>query len=165
MPLKLNVGLSRKVGEPNFGSRGASVNLELELDSAIVGEPDRLQERIRQMFLLAKQSIDEELHTPTEPPGPQGNNSNNNQARHSAAPNNGQRQSANANGRRSSSPPPATTSQVRALHAIANRQGLNLEAALRDRFDVDRPEVLTIAEASEMIDEMKNLPATAGGRR
>ncbi len=46
MPLKLNVGLSRKVGEPNYSSRGASVNLELELDSAIVGEPDRLQERI-----------------------------------------------------------------------------------------------------------------------
>ena len=58
MPLKLNVGLSRKVGEPNYGSRGASVNLELELDSAIVSEPDRLQERIRQMFHLAKDSID-----------------------------------------------------------------------------------------------------------
>ena len=62
MPLKLNVGLSRKVGEANYGSRGASVNLELELDSAIVSEPGRLQERIRQMFALAKQSIDEELH-------------------------------------------------------------------------------------------------------
>jgi hypothetical protein len=28
--MKLNVGLSRKVGEPNYGSRGASVNLELD---------------------------------------------------------------------------------------------------------------------------------------
>ncbi len=36
MPMKLNVGLSRKVGEPNYGSRGASVNLELELDAALV---------------------------------------------------------------------------------------------------------------------------------
>lgn len=165
MPLKLNVGLSRKVGEPNYGSRGASVNLELELDSAIVGEPDRLQERIRQMFHLAKDSIDSELNAPTEPASSHANNPTNGQSRHSAGQKSGQRQAANANGRRSSSPPPATASQVRALHAIANRQGLNLEAALRDRFDVDRPDALTIAEASEMIDELKNQPATAGGRR
>lgn len=27
--IRLNAGFSRKVGEPNFSSRGASVNLEL----------------------------------------------------------------------------------------------------------------------------------------
>ena len=165
MPLKLNIGLSKKVGEANYGSRGASINVEIELDSAIVGEPDRLQERIRQMFHLAKQSIDEELHAPVEPASSHGNNSTSGQSRHSAGPNNGQRQSSNGNGRRTSNPPPATASQVRALHAIANRQRLNLEAALRDRFNVDRPDALTIAEASEMIDEMKNLSATPGGRK
>jgi len=47
MPLKLNVGLSRKVGDTNYGSRGASVNVELELESSLVGEPAKLQERIR----------------------------------------------------------------------------------------------------------------------
>ncbi len=29
--IRLDVGLSRKVGEPDFGSRGASVNLDIEL--------------------------------------------------------------------------------------------------------------------------------------
>lgn len=166
MPMKLNVGLSRKICEQNtFRSRGANVNFEIELDSAIVGEPDRLQERIRQMFHLAKNSIDEELRTPTEQSSSQSNNSPNDQYRHSAGLKSGQRQAANANGRRSSSPPPATASQVRALHAIANRHGLNLQAVLLDRFDVDRPDALTIAEASEMIDEMKSQPATMGGHR
>ena len=33
MPLKLNVGVSRKVGLPDYGSVGASCNVEVELDS------------------------------------------------------------------------------------------------------------------------------------
>ena len=33
MALKLNVGVSRKVGLPAFGSVGASCHLELEVDA------------------------------------------------------------------------------------------------------------------------------------
>ena len=36
MPMKLNVGVSRKVGLPNYGSVGASCNLELELDATLL---------------------------------------------------------------------------------------------------------------------------------
>src|SRR5688572_2400426 len=61
MPLTLNVGLSRKVGEANYGSRGANINLEMELDSAIASEPARLQERFRQLFNLIRTSLNEEL--------------------------------------------------------------------------------------------------------
>ena len=47
--LKLNAGFSRKVGEPNYGSRGASVNVELEVESNLIGDPDALKRRIRQL--------------------------------------------------------------------------------------------------------------------
>jgi hypothetical protein len=61
MALKANVGVSRKVADNNYGSRGASVNLEVELESALVNEPERFHDRIRQVFRLAQQAIDEEL--------------------------------------------------------------------------------------------------------
>src|SRR5262245_51094090 len=62
MPLKLNVGASRKVTDNNYGSRGASINVELELDTSLVGEPARLQERIRQLFGVVRVSLAEELN-------------------------------------------------------------------------------------------------------
>ncbi|MFH0982698.1 MAG: hypothetical protein V2A79_14330, partial [Planctomycetota bacterium] len=59
--LRLNAGFSRKVGEPNFGSRGASVNLELELESHLIGDPAALLGRIQGLFDLAREAVDAEL--------------------------------------------------------------------------------------------------------
>ena len=167
MPLKLNVGLSRKIGEANYGSRGASVNLEFELDSAIVGEPERLQDRIRQMFQLAKQSIDEELHiaAPTATPAGNNNTADDHGRRHTPT-----RSAPNGNGhsrgsQRGASTPPATASQARALCAIAKSQRLDLAALLRERFQLEQAEGLSIAEASALIDELKWTATTSGGRR
>ena len=176
MPMKLNVGLSRKVGEPNYGSRGATVNLELEIDSTLVAEPERLQERIRDLFGLAKASIDEELQSEPTRPAPDAQRSNgraatNTRQAHANGRNGASRGAttgsrSNGNGRQTANnPPPATASQVRALHAIANRLGLNLEAEIQDRFDITDAATLTIAEASQLIDDLNNNTATAGGRR
>ena len=62
MPLKANIGVTRKVADNNYGSRGASVNLEVELDSTLINDPERCHERIRQVFRLAQQAIDDELN-------------------------------------------------------------------------------------------------------
>jgi hypothetical protein len=149
--LKLNIGLSKKIGEANFGSRGASVNLELELSSELAADPDRLKERIRFLFGLAKVSVEEELN---------GQATNG----HSAAPvsvnGNG-----HANGRQRDSTRRATASQVRALHAIAKRQNLDATNLVQSRYGVDRPEDLSITEASELIDSLKNAGNGVGGRR
>ena len=59
--IKLNAGFSRKTGEPNYGSRGASVNLELELESSVIDSPDKMHDRIRALFSLARKAVDEEL--------------------------------------------------------------------------------------------------------
>src|SRR6476659_8220366 len=64
MPLKLSIASSRKVGEPKYGSRGATVGLEMEVDSSLVDHPRQLHEKIRRLFRLAKQSVDLELGSP-----------------------------------------------------------------------------------------------------
>lgn len=148
MPMKLNVGLSRKIGEANYGSRGASVNLEMELDSGLVLEPAKLQEKIRQLFGLVKTSLAEEL-----------NGGNHGQTAPANAPANGNGQ----NPQRSSQPRPATQSQVKAIYAIARQYRLRLDNILKDRFQVERPEDLTIKEASSIIDELKKSEAKRGG--
>ena len=66
MPLKLNIAMSRKVGERNFGSRGATVGLEMEVDSSLVDQPRELHQRIARLFRLAKASVDRELAAPMD---------------------------------------------------------------------------------------------------
>jgi hypothetical protein len=138
--LKINVGFNRKVGEANYESRGASVNLELELDSGLISEPERLKDRIRQLFGMAKASVDEELHSQ---PATNGHSSC------SHANGNG-----HSNGRRRDNTRRATASQVRALNAIAARQERDLAGLLDERFSVREPAELTITEASQLIDEL-----------
>ena len=57
--ITLNAGFSRKVGEANYGSRGANVNLELE--SGAIQDAGALHEKIRALFALARRAVDEEL--------------------------------------------------------------------------------------------------------
>ena len=56
--IRLNVGLSRKLGQANYGSKGGSVNLEVEVADL---DHDKLRDSIHRLFNLAKQSLEEEL--------------------------------------------------------------------------------------------------------
>lgn len=161
MPMKLNVGASRKVTDNNYGSRGASVNLELELDASLVAQPVKLQERIRQLFGLARASLAEELN---------GHGAANNGDREEATPNDdpatrprsatdGRR---GCNGSHRPSPRPATSSQVRALYAIARSRGIDLPQFLCERFESRRANDLSITQASAAIDALKAAESPSG---
>ena len=146
MPIKMNIGLSRKVGEANFGSRGASINLEVELDSGAISNQQRFQERVRALYAQARQSINAELDLPDEADSG------------SAAklPMNAGSSAHNGNG--SQGHPQggsATQSQVRAIFAIARRNQLDPKNLLLERFGLERPEDLSIRDASSLIDDLK----------
>src|SRR5262245_66250718 len=130
MPLKVNVGLSRKVADNHYGSRGASINVELELDSSLIGEPAKFQEKIRQVYALARTSLNEELTSNQPAPAPNGNGAKN----------------GSANGQTSR---PAPASQVKAINSIASNQRLDLARYLTEHNNANRPEDLDIKTASK----------------
>lgn len=142
MPMKLNVGLSKKVGLPDYGSLGASCHVELELDSTLLTtDIDAFQAKVKQAFVACSQSVKDELYRQ-------------HQSETAAVP------PTIGNGHTSGHAPrrdktrPATTSQVRALEAIANRQKLDLADLLHRRFRSHAVQDLTITEASGLIDEL-----------
>jgi hypothetical protein len=141
MPLRLNVGASQKVSDERYGSRGASVNLEIELDSALAMEPAKLQERVRQLFSMVRQSVSEELAK------------RNGKADTRAS---SEESSVPTTKKPTNTPRPATSRQVKALHAIAKQQGFDLLEVVRDRYGLDRPEAFTIQQASELITALKS---------
>ena len=163
MSVKLNIGLSRKVGEANYGSRGASINLEVELDNGVLNDPGQLRDRVRDLYMLARQSVDDELQRPAdagETAYVNGNGNGNGHARHS---NGHGHANGNGNGHASGNGQQprmemarATQSQIRAIFAITKRQGLDPDVLVRDKYRVHRMDDLSIREASALIDELKN---------
>ena len=159
--LKLNAGLSRKVGQPDYGSKGAMVNVEVELSAELLKDPEKLRRQIRGCFGVIREAIDAELgvndqdgHDPQEerwrpvndPRGGNGSPSRSGSSGNVSI----------ANGRGSL---PCTEKQVRALHAFSRRAGVELAAELR-RLGVTTAEELSRRQASEAIDRFKRRVAT-----
>ena len=174
MPMTVKVGLAKKVGQPDFGSLGASCDIELELDGSLLfHDLDGLQQKVRAAYTACRQAVNDELagHSGSASPALNSNgaertqsNTNGhergadevsprgNPSRDSTGGANGSQSGRPSNGTRRA----ATSAQVRALHAIATRQNFNLTELLREKFHIYKAEELSLREASSLIDELKN---------
>lgn len=148
MPLRLQVGLQQKVGLPNYGSLGASCQVELELDNQLLERNlETFQREVEQAFAACRQAVQTELARP-KPAAQNGQTTNG----HIANGQSSERSSHDLSVRW------ATPSQIRALRAIAGRRQFDLTAHLQQRFGIARPEDLELHQASRLIDEW-NRPA------
>jgi hypothetical protein len=154
--LKLNVRVSRKIGQPDYGSVGALCNLELEINSDLLERDlEGFHARVRSAYVAAHQAVHDELarlQAPFEPPHDPP----------AAPPRHTTNGHANGNGRtdavsagRSRARKPATENQVRAIRSIARRQNADLDGLLRQDFGVEHVEDLSLKQASELIDLLK----------
>ena len=173
MPLTVKVGLAKKIGQPDFGSLGASCDIELELDGGLLfNDLEGLQQKIQTAYVACRQAVNDELagrcrsEVPPLSETTAGANSHGQPAsngnHHRIPAENGSNQSNGHSQAPNSKRRAATTSQVRALHAIATRQGFNLTERLREQFNFYRAEELSISEASRLIDDL-NAPVGANG--
>ena len=181
MPMTVKVGLAKKVGQPDFGSLGASCEIELELDGSLLfHDLDGLQEKVRAAYVACRQAVNDELANQTRPTQttepatsctlaetngqrpsvPNGHSPQNGSGNRSPRTND-HRNSQSTSGKRRA----ATSSQVRALHAIATRQGFNLTDRLKDQFHLYRAEDLSISEASRLINDLnaESVPVGSNG--
>src|SRR5947209_884206 len=61
MPLRLNVGVTKKLGLPAYSSIGASCSLDLELDSGLLHDLAGFHAQARDAFVAAQQAVNDEL--------------------------------------------------------------------------------------------------------
>ena len=62
MPLRLSVGVSRKLGQPGYGSIGAVCAVELELDPGLLrDDPEEFDRRAHSAHAACTRAVDAEL--------------------------------------------------------------------------------------------------------
>lgn len=151
MALTLSVGLQKKVGLPDYGSLCASCHVEFEIDRSLIDQDlDGFHQRVAGAFAACRQAVNDQLAQQTDSSSRQPKDDkpistphNNGHARHGGSE--VHRQNVGT----------ATQSQIRAIFAISKRQRVDLASLVREKFSVDRPEDLSIREASTLIDELK----------
>jgi len=68
MPMKLNVGLCRKIGQPDYGSLGASCNVEVELSGSLIfDDPDAFQQHVRRAYAACERAVEVQLNAARQP--------------------------------------------------------------------------------------------------
>ena len=144
--IRLNCGISRKVGQANFGSRGGSINLEVELADL---DNNKLKESIHKLFHLAKESLEQEL-------GGEANEVNDKSVVQISTQPTGQTlqeaittQAKLVSGK-----------QLNFLQTLARSQRRDLQKEVLEAYET-YPERLTCKQASALIEKWRNAPVMA----
>ena len=147
--IKLSASVSKKLPVPEieYSSHCLSAGIEIELASDV--PQDELKEKLRSLYSMLEESIDEQMwqgqisqekpqNSPTPALGPTSNN--------------GPLSSNMQNGRK------ATKAQVRAIYAIAEDKGYADERMkeLLSGYGVEESSALSIGQASKLIDSLKS---------
>jgi len=150
MPMTVNCGLSKKIGQPNFGSVGASCSVEFEADNSLLQtDLDAFHRHVRNAFVACQQAVNDELAR-NQQAGTPGN------GRATAEPNGRTSNGNGANGHRASQKQAEYIQQLaRQVHGLGVRK---LETLAQNMFSKPVAD-LTSLDASGLIDTLKAIKA------
>jgi len=137
MPLLINVGLSKKRSK-DFQSEGFSLNIQAELDSALLSRPDHLQLHVQRLYEQAEIALERKIG--------EGSGSLEEQdkpLRIAPTPSN------NGSIR-------ATQAQRQAIFAISRQLGICADTECKEVLGFD-PQNLSVIQASKLIHHLKRL--------
>jgi hypothetical protein len=158
--MRINVGLSKKIGLPGFGSVGASCTVEFEADqSTLQTDLDAFHRHVRSAYTACRQAVQDELskHQTDGATQSTGNAAAPNESRSQGAASEG----TDGNGRSGSNgggPQRASQNQLEYIQQLARQiRGLGvrrLEALAQKMFGKPIAELSTL-DASGLIDTLK----------
>jgi hypothetical protein len=61
MTIKINIGVNKKIGLPEYGSAGGHCNIEIESDNSILDNAKGFLQRVKDAYELARLSVEQEL--------------------------------------------------------------------------------------------------------
>ena len=156
--LKLNAGVSKKVGLPGFSSASASCTIEAELDSSLLQDHEGFQVVVARAYQSCEKAVQDQIARLTSEP--QSDTSQPHEVIEVLTSPAISGASVNrfpaAQFSTQPSPRPATASQVKAIRAIAARRKIDLVGLLREKFGLTTADELGIRQASNLIDELKS---------
>ncbi len=162
MPLKLNVGLSKKVGLPDYGSLGASCHVEVELESSLLQQDlQAFQQHVRRAYVACAQAVNDELARQQSPNSSAPGQPSSQETSRAAAPDNSHASQNNGNGTAGNGANgghPASQKQLDFIQQLARQiRGLGVRRldALTEKMFGKPLAALTSLDASSLIDMLK----------
>jgi len=160
MPMTLNVGLSKKIGLPDYGSLGASCNVTVELDETLLREDlDGFHAQVRKAYTACRQAVQDELSRHQTNGVPQQPVANHHASTGRTGRHNGNGHSATSNGNGAHS---ASQKQLDYINQLARQiRGLGVRRveSLAQKMFGKPLAGLTSLDASGLIDTLKAVKA------
>ena len=159
MPLNVNVGVAKKLGQPDFGSLGASCSIQVELPHDIIFcDLEAFHRQVRSVYAACAQAVNDELaRQQGNGSTSQASNGANSHTQSSHNGSNGHGHATNGNGRSGQGSVASEKQIVYASQLAKSIQGLGIRGleGLAQRMFGKPLVALTTLDASGLIDSLK----------